>query len=336
MKIVICDRESAERASVTKKLRERLGSVVIEAPSESFEWSETEVIQRLNGATVLVTAATPITERILKNREEVAYVVKTGVGVDNIAVDAATDRGILVTRTPGVNDEGIAEHVIGMFIALNKNMLIADRRLRDGNWDYRTRITGKTRELLNKTIGIVGLGTIGRRLAEIANCIGMDVLAYDPYVGEETAQEVGATLVAFDELLSHSRFVSLNCLLTEETHHLIGEAEFEAMDDQALLVNTSRGPVVDESALVSALENGEIAGAGIDVFETEPPDPDNPLFDFENVIVTPHISGTTYEGYQQIGDTIADDIVTFLDGEVPDEQHIVNPSVLEEYEHPLK
>lgn len=335
MHVIICDKESAIKASVEQKLRERLGGADIQSPTETFDWSEEEIAERAVNAHVIVTAATPITDEILGSGDKLAYVVKTGVGVDNIQVQAATDRGVLVSRTPGVNDEGVAEHVIGMIISLNKNMLIADRRLRRGDWDYRKEITGTTRELRKKTLGIVGFGTIGRRLAEMAIALDMEVLAFDPYVDGEIVESIGGALVGLDELLERSRYVSLNCVLTDETHHLIGAREFRLMADNAYLINTSRGPVVDEQSLVDTLENKEIAGAGIDVFENEPPDQQNRLFEYENVIVTPHISGTTYEGYRKIGDMIAEDIAIFSKGSIPDEDHIVNPMVLEDFDHPF-
>lgn len=333
--VLIADREAAERADVRRKLADRLPDVDVTVPDEGFEWSPAEIRTHADAGDVIVTALSSIDASVVEGVPDLSYVVKTGVGIDNVAVDAATDRGVLVSRTPGVNDQGIAEHVVGMAIALQKRMLEADRRLRAGDWAFRESLSGNTFELRNRTIGIVGLGAIGRRLAEVASGIGMDVVAQDPYVDEATARAHDATLVGLDDLLERSHVVSLNCLLTEETHHLIGEAELDRISEDAYLVNTSRGPVVDESALVAALRDGDIAGAGIDVFEKEPPADDNPLFELENVVVTPHTAGTTYEGYQRIGDAAVADIERFFDGGLPVEDHVVNPEVLDGYDHPF-
>lgn len=303
---------------------------------ESFEWGADEIVERAADADVVVTALSSIDETVVDGLDDLAYIAKTGVGVDNIAVEAATDQGILVTRTPGVNAEGVAEHVVGMAIALNKRMVEADRELRAGNWELRADIAGRNYELLDKTIGIVGFGTIGRRLAEIADAIGMDVLGYDPYVDADEMAEYGAEDSDLEGLLEQSRYVSVNALLTEETRHLIDDNAFERMREDAYLINTSRGPLVDEAALVEALRKQEIAGAGLDVFEEEPPRQDNPLFDFDNVVVTPHISGTSYEGYMRIGEMASDDIVGFYEGGLPDQEHVVNSTVLDQYDHPFE
>lgn len=333
--VAICDREAGERMAVYDRLDEKDLDADVVWP-DTFEWGPDEIVDHAAEADVVVTALSNIDETVVGGLDDLSYIAKTGVGVDNIAVENATERGILVTRTPGVNDEGVAEHVIGMAITLNKRMLESDRELRAGNWAFRADVTGRNYELLDKTIGIVGLGTIGRRLAEIADAIGMDVLGYDPYVDAEVMAEHGAEKVNLVELLERSRYVSVNALLTDETRHMIDNDVFERMRDDAYLINTSRGPIVDEAALGEALREGEIAGAGLDVFEEEPPDPDNPLFDFDNVVVTPHISGTSYEGYMRIGEMASDDVVGFYEGRLPDESHVVNPDVLDDYDHPFE
>lgn len=331
-RICFADRESYDR------LREFLDAddlgVAVVAPDD-HEFSAEALRSNVADADVLVTALSTVSAEVLDAGDRLAYVVKPGVGIDNVDVDAATERGIVVTRAPGVNDEGIAEHTIGLAIALNTRMVPADRRLREGDWEYRQTLAGSTTELLDETVGIVGLGAIGQRLAEIATAVGMEVLAHDPYVDEETARDCGAELVALDDLLERSRYVSINCLLTEETHHLISTPEFERMRDEAVLINTARGPIVDEDALVAALEAGEIAGAGLDVFEEEPPDPGNPLFDRDDVVVTPHIAGTTREGFDRLGRMAAEDVARFFRGDPFVESHVVDPAVLDGFDHPF-
>lgn len=332
--VAICDREAGERMAVYDRLVEKGVDADVVWP-DTFEWSPAEIIEHATDADVLVTALSTVDETVIGSLPELAYIAKTGVGVDNIAVEAATDRGILVTRTPGVNAEGVAEHVIGMAIALNKRMLEADRELRAGNWAFRAGVTGRNYELLDKTIGIVGLGTIGRRLATIADAIGMDVLGYDPYVDPETMADHGAEKADLDDLLARSRYVSINALLTDETRHLIDANAFDRMREDAYLINTSRGPIVDEAALIAALREGRIAGAGLDVFEEEPPPSDHPLFELDDTVLTPHVSGTTHEGYVQIGEMASDDVVGFYAGRRPDDAHVVNPAVLDDYAHPF-
>lgn len=332
--ILITDQEAADRANVASKLNQLNVDITVHQPENTFEFSPEETRARLHDVNIIVTALSTIDASVIKAGNELTYIVKTGVGIDNIDVDAATRKGVLVSRTPGVNDQGIAEHVIGMAINLNKRLLEADRRLRHGEWDFRSALSGDTYELQGKTIGIIGFGAIGQRLAEIATGVGMDALAYDPYVEDEAMTDIGAEPIDLDELLSGSDIISVNCLLTDETHHLIGAEEFQRMADDAFLINTARGPIVDEKALNKALDTNVIAGAGLDVFEQEPPASDNPLFDRENTVVTPHIAGTTYEGYQRIGDAAVDDIQRFLEGSLPAEEHIVNPEVLSSYQHP--
>jgi D-3-phosphoglycerate dehydrogenase len=332
--VVIGDTEASEKAGVHELLESGGQDLTVRSPDD-FEWTPAEIIEHGSDTDVVATALSKVTSDVITELDDLAYIVKTGVGIDNIDVDAATDAGILVSRTPGVNDEGVAEHVFGFAIALNKRLIDSHRELQNGNWAFRAEITGETHELLDKTIGIVGLGTIGQRLAEIANAVGMDVLAYDPFVDADEMAEHGAKKVALEELLTQSRYVSINALLTEDTRHMIGSKEFESMRQDAYLINTSRGPIVDETALIDALENGKIEGAGLDVFESEPPDSKNPLFDRDDVIVSPHVSGTTKEGYRRIGETASDDILAFYRGELPPEDHIVNPDVLDGYDHPF-
>lgn len=334
--VAICDREAGERMAIHQYLQDTdLDIDVLWPGSSEFEWEPDQIVEHAAEADVVVTALSNISARVIESLPDLAYVAKGGVGVDNIAVDAATEHAILVTRTPGVNDEGVAEHVIGMAIVLNKRLLEADSELRRGNWDFRAELTGRSFELLDKTIGIVGLGTIGRRLAEIAETMGMEVLGMDPYVDASSMAEYGAEKVDLDELLERSRYVSINALLTDETRHLISHDEFDRMREDAYLINTSRGPIVDEAALVEALRGDKLAGAGLDVFEEEPPAPNNPLFEMDNVVVTPHVSGTSREGYLRIGETATGDIRRFYDGELPEKDHVVNPEVLETFEHPF-
>ena len=240
-----------------------------------------------------------------------------GVGVDNIEIPAATERGIFVVNTPMAPAEAVAEYVVMAMIALPRNLIQADGAVRGGDWEFRNRHHGP--ELLGKTIGIVGFGHIGRRIAEICSLgFGMKVLYTDVTpASPEEERRLDARRVELGELLSDSEFVTLNVPLVDATHHLIGADQLALMRPDAYLVNCSRGPVVDEPALVAALDAGSIAGAVIDVYEEEPVSPDNPLLGMDNVLLSPHCSGHSSESAQNLSMAAAD-VIRVLNGERPE------------------
>jgi D-3-phosphoglycerate dehydrogenase len=250
---------------------------------------------------------------------------KHGVGVDNIDLDAATELGVKVVNAPLANVESVAEHAVALMLALAKNLLPLDSAVKGDKFDLRNHYV--CRELSGKTLGLVGIGNIGGRVAR--KCIAafdMKVLAYDIYVSQERAAEMGVTLVdSLDELLTSSDFLSLHAPLTPETRGMIGSREMGMMKSTAYLVNTARGGVVDESALAEALKSGKIAGAGIDAYSQEPPDTSDPLFGLENLIATPHTGGITAESMERMALTVAEGIVSVLSGKKP--QYLVNKEV---------
>jgi D-3-phosphoglycerate dehydrogenase / 2-oxoglutarate reductase len=246
-------------------------------------------------------------------------VVTPGVGVEKVDVQAATERGIVVANSPG-NSITVAESTLLLMLALAKQMPIWVAAARAGK-EPTSMMRGM--ELHGKTLGIVGLGRIGKLTAGFARAFGMRVLAYDPYV---SASDV-AELVTLDTVLSHSDFVSLHPVLTPETFHLMDAEHLSLMKPTACLINTSRGGVIDEPALINALERGHLAGAGLDVFETEPPDPANPLLHMENVIGTPHGLSHAHESVGRCASMTEDNVLAIIAGRVP--PYIVNPAVLE-------
>jgi D-3-phosphoglycerate dehydrogenase len=238
-----------------------------------------------------------------------------GTGVEAIDLEAAVERSIAIVNTPLANVESVAEHALGMMIALAKRLPEADRAIRAGDWDARYRLTG--RELAGKTLGLVGMGRIGGRLAELAHgAFAMRLLYRDiqPYPDYEA--RLKAERVELDQLLVESDVVSVHVPLLPETHSLIGEAELRSMRSTAFLLNTARGAVVDSQALLQALTEGWIAGAGLDVFEPEPLPPDHPLLALENVILSPHMAAHTDEALLRMA-LVADDILAVLDGREP-------------------
>jgi D-3-phosphoglycerate dehydrogenase len=204
-------------------------------------------------------------------------------------VAAATKLGIVVANTPDALNDAVSDHAIGLLFAVIRQIVLQDRNLRNGIWD-RTR-GYPSWHLTGQTLGLVGFGRIARTVAQKLVGFQMTMLAFDPFVPPEVFRAHSVHRVSLDELFRRSDFVSIHCPLTPQTRHLVGQSEFAKMKRQAILINTSRGPVVDESALIAALRSGQIAGAGLDVLEKEPPEPDNPLLEFERVVLTPHLGG---------------------------------------------
>jgi len=250
---------------------------------------------------------------------------KHGIGVENIDVEAATGRGIPVFFTPGANARTVAEHALALIFALARGIPQENARVRAGKWD-KGAYTGL--ELAGKTLGIVGFGRIGGGLARLAAALDMKVLAYDPYAADSGPGAAVTMVGDLRELLSTSDFVSLHCPLRHENRGMLGAEEFALMRPQAYLVNTARGGLVDEKALVDALRTGSIAGAALDTFAEEPPDPGNPLLSMENVIVTPHVAGSSPRSLAAMGAMAAENVLSVLEGTGVDASRLVNPEVM--------
>lgn len=265
---------------------------------------------------------------LLKHTPNLLIVSTNGAGYDTVDVKACTERGILVVNQSGGNAEAVAEHVIGLMLCLVKRVGETDRALRAGTLKQRADFIG--REAFGKTIGIVGLGNVGRRIAELCGGLfRMRVLAYDPYLGAEEVRERGAAKVDLGELLRQSDFVSINCPLTDETRKMIGAPQYALMQPHAYFITTARGLIHNEEALVQALREKKIAGAGLDVWGKEPPPADHPLMQFDNVIVTAHTAGVTREARANMGKIAAEQILDALDGRPV--TRIVNPQVWPAY-----
>ena len=236
---------------------------------------------------------------------------------------------MLVVNQTGGNADAVASHVLAMVLALSKQIVQTNHALRKGTMHDRNAFTGN--DIHGRTIGIVGLGNVGRRIAGLCRTLfGMQVLAYDPYLDEKTIAERGATKVELDELLRRSDFVSINCPLDDSSRKMIGTREFGLMQKHAYFITTARGFIHDERALADALRSKQIAGAGLDVFDKEPPPADHPLLQFDNVIVSPHMAGVTREARANMGKIAAEQLIMALDGKRP--PRIVNPQVWPAYQ----
>jgi D-3-phosphoglycerate dehydrogenase / 2-oxoglutarate reductase len=264
----------------------------------------------------------------LRHTPNLLLVSANGAGYDTVDVAACTERGILVVNQSGGNAESVAEHVVGMMLMLVKRAIACDRALRAGTLSNRAVYTGN--EAYGKTIGIVGLGNVGRRVAELCGGLfRMQVLAYDPYLSAEQMRARGAVKVELDELLRRADFVSINCPLTDETRKMIGAREYALMQPGAYFITTARGFIHDEAALERALGDGKLAGAGLDVWEQEPPPTDHPLMKFDNVLVTAHTAGVTKEARVRMGQFAAEQMLAALDGRPV--TRIINPQVWPDY-----
>ncbi|MEJ2218549.1 MAG: phosphoglycerate dehydrogenase [Gemmatimonadota bacterium] len=251
---------------------------------------------------VIVRSSTKITREALARAERLQAIGRAGVGVDNIDVEAATERGIAVLNAPSGNTISAAELTMALLLALVRRLPAASRSMRDGEWD-RKRFRGT--ELYRKTLGLVGAGRIGGEVARRARAFGMQVIAYDPYLKEDRAKALEIELAEFDDVLSRADVLSLHVPLTDDTRGLIGEAELERMRPGAFIINAARGGVLDQDALLRALDDGHLAGAALDVYTEEPPAADHPLRSRDDVVLTPHLGAATVEAQHNVAVEVA-------------------------------
>ena len=269
-----------------------------------------------------------ITRDLIERAPELLVISRTGGGLDNVDVEAATEKGILVTSNLGVNTISVAEHVLSMILALSKKLAVMDRAVRRGN--FAIRYQNLPRDINGKTIGLLGFGRIGCAIGRICHqTFGMRVIAYDPYLTDDKKDECHSwvSMVELSELLAKSDFISIHVPLSDQTFDLLGESEFSLMKPDAFLINASRGGVVNEGALVKALQNNKIAGAGLDVFSEEPVPADHPLLELENVILTPHSAALTRECVTRMATEAAECVLDVFAGREP--RNVANPQVLE-------
>lgn len=282
------------------KMLEQIGKVDIKT-----ELSPNQLLDEIKGYDVLVVrSATKVTKEVIDSGENLRIIARAGVGLDTIDAQAANARGIKLINAPEAPTIAVAELVIGLMISWSRHLPRADKSMKQNKWE-KAQLMGS--ELKGKTLGLLGTGRIGQAVGYRAKAFLMNLLAHDVGQNAEFARETGARYVNLEELLRESDFVSLHVPATLQTRHIIGRPEFELMKPSAVLINTSRGEVIDEEALVNALENGKIAGACLDVYEHEPPK-DSPLLKLPNVILTPHIGASTVEAQREAALIIAEKI----------------------------
>jgi D-3-phosphoglycerate dehydrogenase len=258
---------------------------------------------------LVVRSAVEVTAEVLAKAPKLRVIGRAGVGIDNVDLNAATAAGVLVMNTPGGNAASVAEHALALMLAMARHIPQANASTRAGKWEKK-KFLGS--ELRGKTLGIVGLGSIGREVVKRARAFEMRLLARDPYVTSQIAQDLGVELVSLDELYAASDYITLHVSLTPETDGMLSREAFAKMKSGVRIVNCARGELVDEEALREAIESGKVAGASLDVFATEPPPAGYPLFALDPVVATPHIGGSTEEAQEIVGVRIAEQIVEYL------------------------
>ncbi len=273
--------------------------------------TEERLIDLLQGVEAAIVGVVPMTAHVIDASPSLKVVSMHGVGYDHVDLQAAKARGVIVANCPGANDQAVADLAIGLMLSAARHIPSADRDLRGGVWGGHVGT-----ELWNKTLGLVGLGRIGRGVAKRALGFDVRVLAFDPYVTPELAGPAGVELATLDRVIAEADFLSLHAVLTEETRGMIGEAQLRQMKPTAYLINTSRGGLVDEEALYQALMERWIAGAALDAFAVEPP-AGSPLLTLDNVVVTPHIGAHTSEAIERVGVMAAENVIRTLQAGEP-------------------
>jgi D-3-phosphoglycerate dehydrogenase len=301
-----------------------LAEVPARVTSLPFLGTEDEMIARTRDADALVTSSSPVTRGVMGALEGLKVVARTGVGYDVIDVRAATELGVVVVNIPDIWVREVANHALALLLAWNRKIITLDRQVHAGVWS--AGVPGeRTGALHGETVGIVGLGNIGSAFARRVAAFETKVIAHDPYVDDARFAALGVERVSLEALAERADYVSVHTLLNEGTRHLIGEAFFRRMKPTAILINTSRGPVVDEAALAKALAEKRLAGAALDVWEQEPIAADNPLLRMDNVIATPHAAYFSTAAVAQVPRRCGEELARALTGRRP--LNVVNPEV---------
>ena len=323
------------RVLVSDKLAEEGLKILGESPGIEVEHRpgmEPEVLCQTipDYDALIVRSGTKVTSEVIDAAKSLRVIGRAGIGVDNVDLEAATARGVIVMNTPGGNAVTTAEHAIALMMSLARRIPEAHRSLKEGRWE-KSRFSGG-KELYNQILGVVGLGNIGSIVADRARGLRMRVIAADPLVSEERAERLGVSLVPLDELLARADIVTLHVPATKETRGLIGKEAFAKMKEGVLLVNAARGGIVDEAALLEAIESGKVKGAAMDVFAHEPLPADDPLLQREEVVVTPHVGAATTQAQLNVAIAIAEQIRDYLlDGVVRNAVNLpsISPEELE-------
>ncbi len=321
-KVVVASRQSVHPDDIAYTMIRQTGADLSIAPLRDEAGSITAAAK---AADLLIVGGTGLKDADFDQLPAARFVLRPYMGFDDIDVEAATAHGILVANVPDAFAIEVANHALSLIMALNRSLFAMDKYVRSGGWAARRgRADVEIHRPTAVTLGIVGFGGIGRLVAERLRPFGFKLLAADPYVTTAQAAEYGATLVSLDDLLAQSDVVTLHVLLNDETRHLMNDTRFAQMKRGAVLINTCRGPVVDETALVAALKSGQLSAAGLDVFEVEPIGADHPLCSMEQVILTPHAASQSVEGGIRLRERVGEIASGFAKHGLPERKAVVN------------
>ena len=304
-----------------REILESAGAEVIVAP----DGEEETLINLAQDVDAIMTCFAHVTEKVVRSAKKCVVIGRFGVGVDNIAVDTATELGIAVTYVPDYCIDEVSDHVLAMLHTWNRKIAIFDQSVKKDGWGH-LGLNMRIMRLRGKTIGIVGFGRIGQAVADKASAFGLNILASDPVVDEATVRAHGGVLTGLEELLKNSDFVTLHAPLIPATEKMISEKELGLMKPDSFLINAARGPLIDEDALYTALQTGVIGGAGLDVMVENVPNKNHPLLSLDNIIITPHTAFFSQESTLELERRAAQEVVRAYKGEMPD--NLVNKTVL--------
>lgn len=297
-------------ADIEEDVFRDLGTVVTTTAADPAAFMED-----VEDATVLLNPPYPTPAELIEAFDSLEVIAIYGIGTDHVDLDAATEHGVQVINVPDAYVEDVSSHALALMLAASRRLLQYDRQVKNGGWDWSG--VGEIHRVQSETLGLVGFGHIPRRFTEKIGAFDPEILTYDPYVDAETARGYGVESVGFEDLLDRSTVVSLHAPLTPETRDILDRDAFQRLDSDALIVNTARGALIDEDALLAALENDEIRGAALDVLREEPPTESHPLVDRDDIILTPHAGWYTVEAKREARETAARDARRVLEGEKP-------------------
>ena len=320
MKVLVTD-YAWDTLEPEEKVLSQIGAQLVVAPSDD----EMTLLELAPVADAMLTCWADVNGKVIDAATKCQVIGRYGVGVDNVSVDEATRRGIVVTNVPTYCIDEVSDHAMALLLSCARKTCFYTRAVKHGHWDVQ--LGTKMFRVRGKTLGLIGFGQNGRAMVPKAKAFGLNVLVYDPFVSDSDVSACGAEPVTLEKLLEAADFVSLHLPLISSTHHFLTAESFKRMKSTAYLINTSRGGIVDTVALTLAIEQGEIAGAGLDVLPSEPPSEDDPILELENVVLTPHAAFNSVESLLDLQRLAAENIAAVLSGTRP--QHIVNEDVLE-------
>lgn len=309
-KVVITDYEFASLEHEERILAE-VGAELIRAQCRT----EDEVIEAAKDADALLNQYAPVSRKVIENLPNLKVVSRYGVGVNTIDIDAATEHGVIVANVTDYCMDEVSDHAFALLIACARKVVQLNNAVKSGTWDYKVGVP--IFRLRGRVLGLIGFGRIPQTLAKKAQAFGLKVIAYDPYLPPEVAKKFDVELMDLNDVCAKADFISVHSPLTDATRGMISDEQFDVMKKEAFIINTARGPVIDEKAMIRALKEGKIAGAGLDVLENEPVEPDNPLLKMDNAIINPHAAWYSEESQVELQQKVAQNVADVLSGYYP-------------------